>query len=69
MCKNNIFYSFEHNRKSWNELTILHADSSFYDINSFKKGKTSLNHIEIEELGDIKGKRLLHLQRHIGMDT
>ena len=61
--------NFEHNRQSWNELTTLHADSSFYDIDSFKKGKTSLNHIEIEELGDIKGKKLLHLQCHFGMDT
>ncbi|MDE5422488.1 class I SAM-dependent methyltransferase [Ancylomarina sp. DW003] len=61
--------SFEHNRESWNELTTLHADSDFYDINSFKQGKSSLNHIEIEELGDIKGKRLLHLQCHFGMDS
>jgi len=61
--------NFEHNRESWNELTILHADSAFYDIDSFKDGKTSLNHIEIEELGDIKGKKILHLQCHFGMDT
>lgn len=61
--------NFEHNRESWNELTTLHADSSFYDVDSFKKGKTSLNHIEIEELGDIKGKKLLHLQCHFGMDS
>jgi SAM-dependent methyltransferase len=61
--------SFEHNRESWNELTTLHADSDFYDIDSFKKGKTSLNNIEIEELGDLKGKKILHLQCHFGMDT
>ena len=61
--------NFENNRESWNELTSLHADSIFYDIDSFKKGKTSLNHIEIEELGDIKGKKILHLQCHFGMDT
>lgn len=61
--------SFEHNRQSWNELTTLHAESSFYNVDSFKKGKTSLNHIEIEELGDIKGKKILHLQCHFGMDT
>lgn len=60
---------FEHNRESWNELTTLHAESRFYDVDSFKKGKTSLNHIEIDELGDIKGKKLLHLQCHFGMDT
>jgi len=61
--------NFEHNRESWNELTTLHAESSFYDVEAFKNGKTSLNHIEIEELGDIKGKKLLHLQCHFGMDT
>jgi len=61
--------SFEHNRQSWNELTTLHAESSFYNVDSFKKGKTSLNHIEIEELGEVKGKKLLHLQCHFGMDT
>ena len=60
---------FEHNRESWNELTSLHVESSFYDVDSFKKGKTSLNHIEIDELGDIRGKKLLHLQCHFGMDT
>lgn len=61
--------SFEHNRQSWNELTALHVESSFYNVDSFKKGKTSLNHIEIDELGDINGKKLLHLQCHFGMDT
>ena len=61
--------NYEHNRQSWNELTTLHAESDFYDLDSFKKGKTSLNQIEIEELGDVKGKRLLHLQCHFGMDT
>ncbi len=61
--------NFEHNRESWNELTSLHAESRFYDVASFKKGKTSLNHIEIEELGEISGKKLLHLQCHFGMDT
>ncbi len=61
--------NFEYNRQSWNELTTLHAESDFYNIESFKKGKTSLNHIEIKELGDIKGKKLLHLQCHFGMDT
>lgn len=60
---------FEHNRQSWNELTNLHAESNFYNLESFKKGKTSLNHIEIEELGDIKEKKILHLQCHFGMDT
>ncbi|MCL3779251.1 class I SAM-dependent methyltransferase [Prolixibacteraceae bacterium JC049] len=60
---------FEHNRASWNELTSLHIDSDFYDLEGFKKEKSSLNHIELEELGDITNKKLLHLQCHFGMDT
>jgi len=60
---------FEYNRETWNELTGLHANSSFYDVDGFKKGKSSLNHIEIEELGNIKGKKILHLQCHFGLDT
>ena len=47
----------------------MHKDSAFYDLASFKNGKTSLNRTELEELGDVKGKSLLHLQCHFGMDT
>ncbi|MBW8687191.1 class I SAM-dependent methyltransferase [Chitinophaga sp. B61] len=43
--------------------------SAFYDLAAFKAGKTSLNEIELEELGDVSGKKLLHLQCHFGMDT
>ena len=42
-------------------MTPLHAEYCFYDVDSFKKGETSLNHIEIEELVDIKGNKILHL--------
>ncbi len=62
------FY-FEENKQSWNKRTVVHKDSAFYDLDSFKKGKSSLNKIELEELGDVKGKSLLHLQCHFGMDT
>ena len=60
---------FEANKQSWNKRTAVHKDSAFYDLDSFKKGKSSLNNIELEELGDVKGKTLLHLQCHFGMDT
>ena len=60
---------FEANKQSWNKRTAVHKDSVFYDLDSFKKGKSSLNNIELEELGDVKGKTLLHLQCHFGMDT
>ncbi|MFZ1369211.1 MAG: class I SAM-dependent methyltransferase [Ferruginibacter sp.] len=60
---------FEANKQSWNKRTAVHKDSAFYDLASFKKGKSSLNKIELEELGSVKGKSLLHLQCHFGMDT
>ncbi len=60
---------FEENKQAWNKRTGIHKDSGFYDLQSFKKGKLSLNATELEELGDVKGKSLLHLQCHFGMDT
>lgn len=60
---------FEANKKLWNQRTVVHKDSSFYDVESFKKGETSLKEIELSEVGDVQGKKLLHLQCHFGMDS
>ncbi|KPK72856.1 hypothetical protein AMJ87_03445 [candidate division WOR_3 bacterium SM23_60] len=57
------------NREMWNGLASLHVTSKFYDVEGFKKGKTSLTFIERKELGDISGRSLLHLQCHFGLDT
>ncbi len=57
------------NKDLWNTLAPLHANSTFYDVDGFRKGKSSLKHIEIEETGDVAGKTLLHLQCHFGLDT
>jgi SAM-dependent methyltransferase len=57
------------NRDLWNTLAPLHEKSTFYDVAGFKQGKTSLKHIELEEMGDVSGKTLLHLQCHFGLDT
>jgi ubiquinone/menaquinone biosynthesis C-methylase UbiE len=60
---------FDTNLKRWNELVDINAQSKFYDLEGFKKGKTSLLSIERKELTEVKGKTLLHLQCHFGMDT
>ncbi|HVZ67203.1 MAG TPA: methyltransferase domain-containing protein [Patescibacteria group bacterium] len=57
------------NKKWWNEITPVHASSKLYDLKSFKKGKTSLQKIEIKELGNVEGKSMLHLLCHFGMDS
>lgn len=59
----------EVNKSLWDKRTEIHVKSDFYDVASFKKGRSSLNYIELEGLGDVKGKSLLHLQCHFGMDT
>lgn len=59
----------EINKASWNKRTEVHFDSDFYDNESFIKGKNSLNSIELDLLGNIEGKSVLHLQCHFGQDT
>lgn len=61
---------FSANRHSWDQRAGIHKNSAFYDLESFKKGKSALNaEIEVKELGSVLGKSLLHLQCHFGMDT
>ena len=59
----------EINKQSWNKRLESHLKSDFYDLEGFLKGKTSLNDIELDLLGDIRGKDVLHLQCHFGQDT
>ncbi len=59
----------EINRQSWNNLTDAHLKSDFYDLQKFIQGKSSLNDIELELLGDLSGKSILHLQCHFGQDS
>jgi len=59
----------EINRKSWNEKTEIHLKSDFYDVKGFLKGKSSINSIELSLLGNVQGKKILHLQCHFGQDT
>ncbi|MEO0895979.1 MAG: class I SAM-dependent methyltransferase [Bacteroidota bacterium] len=60
---------FDENQASWDAKVDIHKDSSFYDIEGFKQGKSSLIGPEVNELGGVAGKSMLHLQCHFGMDT
>jgi SAM-dependent methyltransferase len=59
----------ETNRASWDARTPAHLASRFYDVERWKAGGCSLTPIELEEVGSVEGKRLLHLQCHFGQDT
>ena len=60
---------FETNRKSWNEKTKVHIKSDFYDNENFLKGKSTLKPVELNLLGNVTGKSILHLQCHFGQDS
>jgi SAM-dependent methyltransferase len=58
------------NRTHWNELATIHQrPSAYYDIDAFRGGALSLRPLERTEVGDVRGKSLLHLQCHFGLDT
>jgi len=78
VSKNSIFAThhtpppmnyIELNRDSWNKRTGVHVQSDFYGVKDFLAGQSTLNSIELDLLGDLQGKNLLHLQCHFGMDT
>lgn len=57
------------NQEIWNAWTPYHVGSEFYNIEGFKAGRETLDSVELTGLGDVRGKSLLHLQCHFGMDT
>jgi SAM-dependent methyltransferase len=57
------------NRAFWDERVPIHTTSDFYDVEGFLGGATALRPFEPEELGDVRGLSLVHLQCHFGLDT
>src|SRR5687767_6242902 len=47
----------------------MHEASDFYDLDGFVASPDRLRPFEIEDVGDVTGLRLLHLQCHVGTDT
>ncbi|MET7390584.1 class I SAM-dependent methyltransferase [Streptomyces sp. NPDC005529] len=63
----------EKNLAVWDERAAIHAASPIYNLagfrDRFRSGRDVLSDFEIGEVGDVSGKRLLHLQCHIGTST
>ncbi|MFZ0172640.1 MAG: class I SAM-dependent methyltransferase [Acidimicrobiales bacterium] len=57
------------NRLNWDERVAVHVASGFYGVERFLEGEDHLHGFESEELGDLTGRRVVHLQCHFGMDT
>ena len=61
--------SYESNRRLWDAWTAVHAEGDFYDLEGFRAGGVRLRDEEVATVGDVRGKTLLHLQCHFGIDT
>ena len=57
------------NRASWDERVGIHVVSEFYDDPGFRAGRSSLRPFEVDEVGPVDGRTLVHLQCHFGHDT
>ena len=59
------------NRLNWDDRAKLHSTDTtgMYRIAQVLAGGDVLHAIEAGEIGDIAGRRLVHLQCHIGLDT
>ncbi|MBF6328355.1 class I SAM-dependent methyltransferase [Nocardia transvalensis] len=57
------------NRANWDERAPIHAAGQFYDLPAFIDGAEQLRDFELAEVGEVRGKRLVHLQCHLGTDT
>ena len=61
----------EANQLNWDDRTAVHLRNrtSFYPIDRVRAGDDAFGEPEDSELGDVAGKRLIHLQCHFGLDT
>jgi SAM-dependent methyltransferase len=59
----------ETNRANWDERVAYHLVAPSYDLRALREGRGRLHPIESRELGDVRGKRILHLQCHFGRDS
>lgn len=59
----------EDNRRHWDERVPINTASSFYDLDGFRAGGEVFDRFQLDELGDVTGLDLAHLQCHIGLET
>ncbi|MEO5918744.1 MAG: class I SAM-dependent methyltransferase [Candidatus Limnocylindrales bacterium] len=57
------------NQTLWDLWTGIHASGTFYDLAGFREGGIRIRPYELEMIGEVEGRSLLHLQCHFGIDT
>lgn len=56
------------NRALWDEMARVHV-RAYDEVRLLREDGEVLDEIELREVGEVRGKSLLHLQCHIGTDT
>jgi len=57
------------NRAFWDERVPIHVGSAYYDVDGFRAGAGGLYDFEVEQVGPVEGRDLVHLQCHFGLAT
>jgi SAM-dependent methyltransferase len=64
-----VDYQLEANRANWDDRVAIHTTSKFYDVDGWLTSVQGPPEREVQALGDLTGKSLVHLQCHFGMDA
>jgi SAM-dependent methyltransferase len=57
------------NQRLWDVRIRAHLEAGLYPIEEFRRTGSTLSALEVDELGDVYGRSLLHLQCNGGLDT
>ena len=57
------------NQRLWDIWTGIHVEGDYYDLAAFREGGVRIRPYELEMIGEVEGRSLLHLQCHFGIDT
>ena len=66
--KNKHVKAVKNNQMRWDEIAPIH-EKSYGSVEILRGGGVNIDGIELSEVGDVTGKKMLHLQCHIGTDT
>lgn len=57
------------NRANWDARAPIHVASAFYGLDGTRPAESWFADYEWDDLGDLRGRDLLHLQCHLGTET
>jgi SAM-dependent methyltransferase len=57
------------NRANWDARTPIHVRSRFYGVDGSRSPEVWFAPFEWDDLGDLRGRSVLHLQCHLGTET